>query len=153
MADEINVRTIVTYSDDDGTIYNRDISFYSDDNTTASRPKRFTFVASDVGEYSVLDTSTTAEWKQQLKGAAMVLLINRDTSKSMRVKVSTASMTRRQVLRPKSWIYFDVMEGDEGTIGGGGAFTYGSEPITAIAVSCEFGACKGELLTIYKAAS
>lgn len=153
MADSITVRTSYAFLSEDGTSYERDVSFFSDDNTTASRPKRYIFYASDGATYTALDFSSTQAYHQQLNGAAMCWLVNRDEGRDMYVTLSSASMTETRIIKPGEWLYVDVCEGDQGALGGGGAFTYGAEPFTAVSVFSDFQSARGELFTIYKAAS
>lgn len=153
MADEITVRTNYTFLSEDGTSYDRDVSFFSDDNTTASLPKRYVFYASDGGEYTALDFSGLPAYHQQVMGASMCWLVNRDEGRDMYVRLQTSSMDESRIIKPGEWVYVDVCEGDQGVLGGGGSFTYGAEPFLAITVLSDFQSARGELITIYKATS
>lgn len=153
MANEISVNTNYTFQDSNGTVYSRDITYFSDSGTTASRPKRYIFYATPNSPVYALDFGANDGFLNQLSGAAMLCIVNREESRDMVVVLTSASLSETRILGPGEWLYLDVCEGDEAAIGGGGAFTYGAEALEAVQVYANWQSCKGELLTIYKATS
>ena len=152
MANEISVRTNYTFLSEDGTMYQRDHTYDSDETSTASFPKRFMFVA-DTNGLSALDFSAVNSYRIQLTGPSLLMLVNRDERVDMIVSMSTTNLTEKRILGPGEWIFLDVTDGSEPSIGGGGAFTYTAESMLAVYVSTQFQSAKGELVCILKSAS
>lgn len=152
MANEISVRTQFTFLDNDGTVYNKDVSFYSDASTTASRPRRIIFTASDAGLTSIM-TFSSESFEQQPAGPSMVFIVNREAARDMEIEINSTSGYCSRILHPGEYVYLDVAQMDIVTLGGGGAFTYASDDIDVISCKTDFQSAKGEALIIFKAAS
>lgn len=153
MANAITVRTQITFSDNDGTTYNYDNQYYSDANTTASLPRRLIVTASDQGEAQIANFGASVLYDTHLTGASLVLIINRETSREVRIRKTTGADEESRVIPPGGWAFFDINEMDQQALGGGGSFTYGATAVTSITCMTNYQSAKIEALIIYKAAS
>lgn len=149
MADEISVRTKYSFTSDDGTNYGEDFQYSSDNGTTAGTPKRYMFVA-DASPVSVLNFNTTSNFRTQINGSSILMIVNRDERIDMNLTISTSSMTHKRTLKPKEFMFLDVTQGDQGTIGGGGSFTYAAENVTTVTAGTNYQSARGELICIRK---
>ena len=151
MANEIEVNTTYSFVSDDGTSYSENHTYFSDASTTASRARRFGFLAQG-SDPSILSFSVTPSYSQQLVGPCLLFLVNRDERTTMTVRQSgSGGSTSNRKLRAGEWMFLDVTDMDSSAFAS--PLIYAAESLAAVNASTENADAAGEYLCIYKAAS